>query len=251
MKNQSKIVTDNLEKKKFNTLNFFKRICFDEKLRANLMFVLFIRLIFTYFSIGSNLELEAISKNVYSNLITFCLLECSACILISLILKKDNLVFLTKASCIICFISLSIFFFKSDKKSKSQFKNIFYFILVLISKIGAEILISLTYIINLQLFPPEMINFALGICSLISQILLAFVPYVNYFCKEYLKVHPFFIYSLIFLYCAYISNSITFIFKNYDLNEKLALDNSIEMQIKKRSEEILACESDKVKINNN
>ena len=243
MKNQSKRVNDNLEKKKFNTLNFFKRICFDEKLRANLMFVLFIRIIFTYFSIGSNLELETLSKNVYSNLITFCILECSACILISLILKKDNLVYLIKASCITCFLCLSIFFFKSDKKNNSHSMKIFYLTLVLISKIGVEILISLTYIINLQLFPPEMINFALGICSLISQILLAFVPYVNYFCKEYIKVHPFFIYSLIFLFCAYISKKITLILKNYDLNEKLPLDNSIEMQIKKKSEEILACES--------
>ena len=202
------------------------------------MFILFIRIIFTYFSIGSNLELESISRNVYSNLIIFCLLECSACILISIILKKDNLVYLTKASCIICFISLSIFFFKSDKKNNSYSIKLFYVVLVLISKIGAEILISLTYIINLQLFPPEMINFVLGICSLISQILLAFVPYVNFFCKEYLKVHPFFIYSLIFLFCAYICNSITFIFKNYDLNEKLAFDNSIEMQIKKKSIEL-------------
>jgi hypothetical protein len=153
--------------------------------------------------VGVTIELEGIGGNLYVNMVLFASIEAVMSVITGSLITKYDVLFLKKASYLLCGLLLAVFFFAPrDIHQLPPREMLIYIIPVILNKAFYEIAWSLTVIFIPKIIEVSYIPLVLSLVMFLARIPVSLIPYINYFFFM-INIHPFVFYCLLWLFSVY------------------------------------------------
>ena len=166
-------------------------------------------------------ELESVGGSLYLNMILLSVLDTFSCVFSGYIGVKFEILKVLKSNNSLLLVFLSFFFFvpatRDSHMSLFQFFTIMitFFCMLLYSNSA-----NLSLMANRALLTNRYINISMIFQMLLSRILVQGLPYINYFFRETLNIHPYIFILVMWILARIMLNSLEIIEKEKDDDKK-------------------------------
>ena len=180
---------------------YLKETLKDYQKSINYFFFIFLVILYSISELGTSIELDNLTGNIYFKVGFFCLIESLTSIGAWIFIMNGKIIKITFIFILIMVFSFGGFIFYPIDSLKIHNNNKFdiFTLFLFIGKFSNELSLTLSIILLAKITEIKYIKMNLSSSTILSKFGGLITPYFAYFSVNYLKIHPFAIYGLLWL----------------------------------------------------